>query len=256
MTCLLFVVLPRLRSYQRHIICHPHTFSDIYKSDTTSGKYCPLSPIHLLRIPLTVFSPFNHSLKWSISLIYNLISGLKQTPLTKIKLAWEKDLKTVFFGDTWDRILKQVHSSSLCAHHSLLQFKVVHRAHISKMKLSKMYPELSPNCDKCGSPEATLIHMFWFCPSHEQFWRGIFETLSDILKHTFEPDPLIVLFGVTGIEGLPKAKCNALAFASLLARRTILLNWKGNALPTHSQWLKDLISCLSLEKICQSLHKF
>ena len=40
-----------------------------------------------------------------------------------------------------------------------------------------------------------------------------------------------------------------LAFASLLARRRILLEWKSSVAPKASVWLKDLMLYLNLEKI-------
>ncbi len=125
-----------------------------------------------------------------ISIEFSLKFFMKHTPLDKIKTTWERDLSLSIPEDTRDMILKQVHSSSKCACYSLLQFKVVHRAHISKMKLLKMYSELSPNCDKCNSPGATLIHMFWLCPSLEKFWKEVFH-------YPIEPNPLMSLFGVT-----------------------------------------------------------
>lgn len=45
-----------------------------------------------------------------------------------------------------------------CTSHSLLLFKVLHRAHMSKAKLAQIYPDLSPHCDKYGNPDTTLIH--------------------------------------------------------------------------------------------------
>ena len=42
---------------------------------------------------------------------------------------------------------------------------------------------------------------------------------------------------------------NAVAFASLLARRLILLNWKSKTAPYVSQWSKDVLSFLPLEKL-------
>lgn len=118
-----------------------------------------------------------------------------------------------------------------------------------------MFPDFSPNCDKCQSPNSSLIHMFWTCPSLEKFWRNVFQTLSLTLDTVLEPDPLLALFGVMKGGGLPKTKCTALSFALLLARRSILLRWKGAHLPTHSQWLQDLMSCLKLQKIRCSIRK-
>lgn len=127
----------------------------------------------------------------------------------------------------------------------MLQFKVVHRAHLSKMKLSKIYPDLSPNCDKCKSPSASLIQMFGLCPSLEKFWENVFQTLSHTLDCVIKPNPLIAVCSVTEEEGLSKAKHDALSF---LAHRTVLFRLKGAVLPTHCQWSPDLTSCLIYRK--------
>lgn len=144
----------------------------------------------------------------------------------------------------------------------LLQFKVVHRAHISKAKLSCIYPDVDPCYDKCRISKASLIHMFWSCPSLEKYWKEVFQTLSLILYCNLEPNPLVAVFGTTGDDNTSFSpnKRHTIAFASLLARRAILLRWKDSAPPTHAQWLKDIMSCLKLEKIrysvCNSTIKF
>ncbi len=158
--------------------------------------------------------------------------------------------------DTWVSILKLIRSTSLCARHCLIQFKVVHRAHISKAKLSSIYPDISPYCVKCKHVEASLIHMYWSCSSLNKYWREVFHTLSWVLNIKLEPNPLTALFGVMGGEKkLTIAKQRTLFFASLLARRAILLRWKDTSPPTHAQWLEDIMSCLKLEKIRYSLQQ-
>lgn len=149
--------------------------------------------------------------------------------------------------DMWDIILKLINSTSLCAHHCLLQFKVVHRTHISKLKtkLSCFYPDVDPCCDKCKREEASVIHMFWTCPSLEKYWREVFQTLSLIVSLDIEPNPLVALFGTIG-EGEVRL--------TLAKWRTILLRWRDAAPSTHAQWLRDVMSCLNLEKIHYSIH--
>lgn len=56
--------------------------------------------------------------------------------------------------------------------------------------------------------KASLIHMFWMCPSLEKYWRDVFQTLSLILNVDLEPN------------------------ASVLARRIVLLRWR-DAAPAH-----------------------
>lgn len=99
--------------------------------------------------------------------------------------------------------------------------------------------------------------MFWSCPSLEKYWREVFQTLSLMVGADIEPDPLIALFGTTGdnVERLSPGKRRILSFASLLARRAILLRWVDAAPPTHTQWLRDIMACLALEKIYYSALK-
>lgn len=98
------------------------------------------------------------------------------------------------------------------------------------------------------------MHMYWSCLSLSQFWADVFHTLSRFFRIEETLNPLLALFGISG-EELPLLACKrqALSFFSLLARRTILIRWKGAAPPTHKEWLYDLMSCLRLEKIRCSL---
>ena len=138
----------------------------------------------------------NPSQKRLVSALYGRMLDLRHAPVDKIKAAWEKDLGLSLSEDTWSSVLKLVNSTSLCARHCLIQFKVVHRAHISTAKRSTMYPDVSPLCVKCKMSEASLIHMYWSCPGLNKFWKGVFQTLSQVFKIVLEPNPLIALFGV------------------------------------------------------------
>ena len=131
-----------------------------------------------------------------ISTLYGKLLDLRSTPTDKLKTAWEKELGLLLSGDTWVSILKLVNSTSLCANRCLIQFKVVHRAHISKAKLSSIYLGISPYCVKCKHVEASLIHMYWSCSSLNKYWWEVFHTLSRVLNIKLDPNPLTALFGV------------------------------------------------------------
>ena len=65
--------------------------------------------------------------KGGISTLYNALSCLNgATSLDHLKTAWINDLGTVITDELWTGALKRVHSSSVCASHGLLQFKVLH----------------------------------------------------------------------------------------------------------------------------------
>jgi len=61
-------------------------------------------------------------------------------------------------------------------------------------------------------------------------------------------------FGVlSDCQTIRKKVKDSIAFASLLARRRILLEWKSPVTPKASLWLKDFMLYLDLEKIQYSL---
>ncbi|KAF3842393.1 hypothetical protein F7725_024344, partial [Dissostichus mawsoni] len=71
--------------------------------------------------------------------------------------------------DTWDKALKYVSICSLNARHCRIQFKMLHRLHYSKVKLHRIFPELSPTCEKCEQSEADLLHSYVLCPKLQNF---------------------------------------------------------------------------------------
>lgn len=170
--------------------------------------------------------------------------------MNKIKSAWESDLQIILSKDIWTKCLKLVHSSSICARHSLIQFKIVHRAHLSKDKLAKIFPTINPLCDRCRNGVASLFHMFWSCSALDHYWKEIFNAFSRIFSVTIQPHPITALFGVV-IENsrLSVSDCHVIAFATLMARRSILLRWKDSIPPSYAQWMTQTLSCLNLEKI-------
>lgn len=77
------------------------------------------------------------------------------TTVEHLKSAWQDDLGGEIAEEQWQTALKRIHSSSVCATHGLLQFKIIHRLHWSKQKLNKIFPEI-PSCDRCGLTPASL----------------------------------------------------------------------------------------------------
>ena len=75
--------------------------------------------------------------KGILSKLYSAIFDMEDSSQAIIKENWEKDLETDISEVQWSKILKRIHSSSICAKHGLIQFKIVHRLHMSKVKRSK-----------------------------------------------------------------------------------------------------------------------
>ena len=143
-----------------------------------------------------------------------------------------------------------MHSSSICIRPGWVQFKVLHRLHLSASKLAKLYPELDPNCIRCSRDPATLSHMFWLCPKLTPFWTGVFDTFSYMCDRVIDPNPMTALFGVVPQETrIPTHQAEAIAFSTLLARRLILFSWKKVKAPSHKRWVEEVMSHLKLERL-------
>ena len=144
----------------------------------------------------------------------------------------------------------RVHSSSVCARHGVIQCKLLHRVYWTKSRLSRIYSNIDPLCDKCRQHYGTFIYMCWTCPSLHIYWVSIFSTLSDVLKKTLEPCPLMAQFEVlSDSTKLSKPQSDFLAFLCLIARRLILRHWKSQHPPSHSLWIRDILAFPKLQKI-------
>lgn len=146
-------------------------------------------------------------------------------------------------------VLRWVHSSSISARHGLLQCKILHRYHLTKVRLSRIYGDVDPVCDRCHQYPATYFHMFWTCPSLHNFWLEIFNTISQITSVSVTPSAITALFGVTLTPAISNYEKNFVAFVTHLARRLILIKWKSPTAPTHHSWIRDIFYFVNMEKI-------
>lgn len=56
----------------------------------------------------------------------------------------------------------------------LIQLRVIHRSHYSKVMLHRFYPSVSPICDKCKLDDGRLLQLFWKCLLIYPFWSRCF----------------------------------------------------------------------------------
>ena len=187
--------------------------------------------------------------KGLISRLTDIITSLKNVTLSKIKTDWEKELGINIEDESWNCALQSINSSIFCAKLGIIQFKVLHRVHLSKARLAKMYSNDDTFCDRCHNTPANLTPMFCSCPPLANYWLSIFHFLLESLNVDLQPNPLTAIFGISD----SKSHRTIIAFTSLLARRRILLHWKSKHPPKASMWLSDLMQFIQLEKIKYSL---
>ena len=147
--------------------------------------------------------------------------------MDRIKEEWERELGALIPPNVWEESLEHIHECSINARHCLIQFKIVHRLHYSKTKLHKIFPEVSPLCEKCDSMEGTLSHSFALCPKLQSYWHEIFDLFSLILGIQLDPDPTLIILGTSeGLRKLNSAQKHLLTYGLITAKKLILLNWK------------------------------
>lgn len=200
--------------------------------------------------PLDTFLKPVPVLKGMISYFYTRIHLLRLVSLASIKALWELDLGEEISEELWEEALDKVHKSSICARHGLIQCKIIHRAHFTKVRLSKIYQDVDPTCDRCRQAPASHVHMFWSCPALYSYWREIFRSLSKVTQKSIEPNAMIALFGTSPPTiSLSSSEAAFVAFVTLLARRLILLKWKSPIPPSHTLWIREVLHSITLEKI-------
>lgn len=80
------------------------------------------------------FFHFDPLQKLFISRIYNKLLSHDSIPVTKVKVARERELGLNFEDSWWHVALKKIHTSSTCTRLTLIQFKVLFRIHDSKAR--------------------------------------------------------------------------------------------------------------------------
>jgi len=167
----------------------------------------------------------------------------------KYKDSWEKDMGIHIPDDIWEESLKYIHSCSNNTRHCLIQFKIIHRLHFSKVKIHNIFPNALSNCDKCQSLNATLFHAFFSCPKVATYWSDVFKVLSRIFKITLLPEPLLIILGTSQFfRNLTAPQQQFISYSLITAKKLLLMSWKGPEIPTDKMW-RDMSNTLHLEKI-------
>ena len=136
------------------------------------------------------------SKKGKIGDIYFLLVKEYMTSLNPLKDRWEKDLSIEITESVWSKMMKGIHSSSPCMRHKVMQFKIFHRRHWIKVKVSHINSNIDTTCDRCKQSQATLMHMFWDCPTLFYFWQSIFDVLSNSIDKQLELSSPLAVFGL------------------------------------------------------------
>uniref|UniRef100_A0AAQ5ZBJ0 Reverse transcriptase domain-containing protein n=1 Tax=Amphiprion ocellaris TaxID=80972 RepID=A0AAQ5ZBJ0_AMPOC len=186
--------------------------------------------------------------KKNLSKIYSLLSKTHSIHLPTQK--WEKDVSKSFDSDFWTQICENTFKMTKNTNLQLIQFKVLHRTHITQYKLYKMGFSRSDTCTQCTQNMTdTYFHALWLCTPVYQFWVTITQKLSNILDCGIPHSPTVCLIGDLTQTALPDIHIQPTLAAIAIAKKTILVNWKDKKALNIIHWLNLLTEHISLERI-------
>lgn len=189
-----------------------------------------------------------------ISQLYGILLNMCLPGTDRIREEWEREIGTSIPPNIWEESLEHIHKCSINARHCLIQIKILHRLHYSQTKLHRIFSEISPLCEKCGTMEATLTHSYVLCPKLQNYWYEIFKFFSTILKTQLVPDITLIILGTSKeLRKFNFTKQQLLIYGLITAKKLILLNWKKKEALSFKHWLSDLSGTLHLERIRYTL---
>ena len=111
-------------------------------------------------------------------------------------------------------------------------------------------PNTPDQCIKCNVEKGTLFHCLWQCLEIMEFWKKVFNILSQIISKDIPICPQLCILGIfpTNFKINSKEK-RMITYCLLQAKHTIALFWKNPDKPDIKQWYKELSNCLALEKL-------
>ncbi len=159
-----------------------------------------------------------------------------------IRETWTRELGVMISEELWEESLSSIQYYSVNSRYQLIQFKVLHRLHYSKTKLSKIFGSVSPICDRCGVDEGSLSHLFWSCPVLNKFLSDIFQWFSSQYGLNIHPDCNLATLGCSDMtDTLPPHHRRALQAGMVAAKKLILLNWKSQIAPCFKRRLNEML---------------
>ncbi|KAI2645914.1 LINE-1 retrotransposable element ORF2 protein [Labeo rohita] len=184
-----------------------------------------------------------------LSKLYALISSIDTNTAAPVK-QWEKDLNISTDKEFWETVCGNIFIFSTNTNIQLIQYKVVHRTHITQHKMFKMGLENSDRCINCSlNTQDTYLHAVWLCPPVNQFWTDVTNKLTEIFKTIIPMLPVLCLIGDTSQINPAFKHPVPLLMSLAIAKKTILLNWKNKCQISVTQWIH-----LLREHIIQEQH--
>uniref|UniRef100_A0A803K2L7 Reverse transcriptase domain-containing protein n=1 Tax=Xenopus tropicalis TaxID=8364 RepID=A0A803K2L7_XENTR len=196
-------------------------------------------------IELTLQNP---SKKKLTTALYALLLSTVKSPFKTAHVMWKRDFPEID-DDDWDEATDRAYDYLVSTRDRLIQFKIIHRLHLTPLRLHHMNRRNPPQCPKCNAPEANYIHLLWKCQSIQSYWAQVTTYIGEKTSLPNLLTPKVCLLGV--IDDLTPTAHMRTLYRSLLfyARKCILLHWMAQSPPTIDRWLNLIKTLLPLFQI-------
>lgn len=164
--------------------------------------------------------------------------------------AWRGDLGIDITENEWENACLKAQTKTINTALRLIQYKWLFRTYVTPVKLHHYNPNIPDSCTKCNDSVGTLLHCMWECQKIQPFWKDVTCMISRMTNMVVPLEPKLCILGIYPNHFAPGRKKAPIIDLSLLqARRAIALRWKNMGGPTYGMWVREVMSCLTLEKL-------
>uniref|UniRef100_A0A803JPQ3 Reverse transcriptase domain-containing protein n=1 Tax=Xenopus tropicalis TaxID=8364 RepID=A0A803JPQ3_XENTR len=183
-----------------------------------------------------------------LSRLYKEIMTTIKPPFDRAYRLWTQDIPELA-QDQWEEATENAYDFLIPIKDRLIQYKFLHQTYITPLKLMRFGRRQDDLCPRCKSPGANFFHMIWSCPPIHEFWSKIMETLASELGTPQIVDPITCLLGV--IDGIICTNVARVRLRTLMfyAKKTIIMHWMGDTLPSQTFWRRLVDGALPLIKL-------
>ena len=177
---------------------------------------------------------------------YKRIS-ISDTSITLPTTKWENDLALSPNPDFWIQICKNIFSMTTHTNLQFIQYKIIHRTHITQSTFFKMGFYDTDICSQCtlGSTD-DYFHATWACQPVHSLCTAVTEKLSSILGGRIHHSASsLCLLGVITQVILPTKYRNPLLISLTIVKNIILQTWKSKKSCHITHWLNLLTEHIS-----------
>lgn len=183
----------------------------------------------------------------TISKLYGGLQQARQVDTLYIKSRWEREGNLSLTVEEWESICESQWKTT----HSLFWREFAWKGVSRFFSTPAQIKQQSPNCWRsCGFDKANHFHIFWSCPSINQYWYEIHTCLEIIFKIQIPFRFEVMYLGLISSAFPNKYLFRILTIAS---KKAITRKWLQPTLPTLEDWKNIVHDIFTMEKLTYAL---